>query len=31
MEDEGLFVVNTDTKTRMGELGQRDSNIDLLF
>lgn len=26
-----LFVVNDDTKTRIGEVGQADSNIDLIF
>lgn len=30
-EEEDLFIVNGDTKSRMGSLGQRDSNIDLIF
>lgn len=30
-ENEDLFVINGDTKSRMGIMGQRDSNIDLIF
>lgn len=31
LEDEDLFIVNYDTKSRMGGVGQKDSNIDLIF
>lgn len=31
MEDSDMFVINNDTKSRMGEIGQRDSNLDLIF
>lgn len=30
-EEEDLFIVNFDTKSRVGEIGQRDSNLDLIF
>lgn len=30
-EEEDLLIVNDDTKSRMGSLGQRDTNIDLIF
>lgn len=30
-EEEGLYVINTDTKSRMGGTGQLDSNLDLIF
>lgn len=30
-EEEGLFVINYDTMSRLGSPSQRDSNIDLLF
>lgn len=30
-EDEDMFIVNFDTLTRMGEMGQRDSNLDLIW
>lgn len=30
-EDEDLFIINGDTKSRMGVMGQRDFNIDLVF
>lgn len=30
-EDEDMFIVNFDTLTRMGEMGQRDSNLDLVW
>lgn len=30
-ENINMFVVNEDTKTRIGEVGQSDSNIDLIF
>lgn len=30
-EEEGLFVINYDTISRLGSPSQRDSNIDLLF
>lgn len=26
-----FFIVNHDTKTRIGEVGQRNTNIDLIF
>lgn len=26
-----MFVVNVDTKSRMGKVGQRDSNLDLKY
>ncbi|XP_071575285.1 uncharacterized protein [Temnothorax nylanderi] len=31
MDDEGLICVNTDTCSRNGARGQRDTNLDLLF
>ncbi|XP_020297805.1 golgin subfamily A member 6-like protein 22 [Pseudomyrmex gracilis] len=31
MEDENMIVVNIDTITRLGDIGQRDSNIDLVW
>lgn len=30
-EDSNLFVINSDTKSRIGEVGQRDPNIDLIL
>lgn len=30
-EEKDLFIVNDNTKSRMGFTGQRDSNIDLIF
>lgn len=29
--NKGFFCINTDTKSRVGHRGQRDSNLDLLF
>lgn len=31
LEEEDLFIINYDTKSRMGEGEQRDSNINLVF
>lgn len=31
LEDEDMFIVNHDTKTRIGGIGQKDSNLDLIF
>lgn len=30
-EDEDMFVVNYDTLSRIGEIGQRSSNVDLVW
>lgn len=29
MKEKDLYIVNYDTKTRMGDINRRDSNIDL--
>lgn len=31
LEEKEIYVINSDTLSRMGETGQRDSNIDLIF
>lgn len=31
MEEKEMYIVNWDTKSRIGEGGRRDSNIDLIF
>lgn len=31
LEEKEIYVINSDTLSRMGEIGQRDSNIDLIF
>lgn len=31
MEARDMFIVNSETKSRMGEVGQTDSNIDIIF
>lgn len=31
MEEADLYVINQDTKSRMGEIGQRDFNLDLIM
>lgn len=31
MEDKNLYIVNKDTKSRIGNIAQKDSNLDLMF
>lgn len=31
MEDNNLFIVNKDTTSRIGNMVQKDSNLDLIF
>lgn len=31
LEDEVLFIINHDTKTRIGGVGQKDSNLDFIL
>lgn len=31
IEEKELYIVNMDTKSRMGNSGQRDSNLNLVF